>query len=358
MFISMAYYKGETLKSKIEKSPLKIDDLIEIAIQITQGLARAHQSNIIHRDLKPANIIITDHGEVKIVDFGLAKLAGQTKLTKEGTTLGTVAYMSPEQSRGEAVDLRTDIWSLGVMLHEMITGQLPFKGDYEQAILYSIINDEPEPVTALRTGVPMELERIVNKRLSKNPQVRYQHADDLSADLKKLQGDLDRSKQAAPPVMEIQKLPELRYKRIAYSAGFLLLMTILIIIALFLYDRFFKPEESQTETANQTTWENSIAVLPFKNISPDPEQEYFCDGMTEQIITNLTKLNRLKVIARTSVMKFKQTEKTIPEIGRELNVAHVLEGSVRKSGNRIRVTAQLIKTKDGYHLWAEDMLTI
>ncbi len=158
--------------------------------------------------------------------------------------------------------------------------------------------------------------------------------------------------------MEIQKLPELRYKRIAYSAGFLLLMTILIIIAIFLYDRFFKPEESQTETANQTTWENSIAVLPFKNISPDPEQEYFCDGMTEQIITNLTKLNRLKVIARTSVMKFKQTEKTIPEIGRELNVAHVLEGSVRKSGNRIRVTAQLIKTKDGYHLWAEDMLTI
>jgi serine/threonine protein kinase len=227
LFISMAYYKGETLKSKIEDLPLKIDDLIEIAIQITQGLARAHQSNIIHRDLKPANIIITDRDEVKIVDFGLAKLAGQTKLTQEGTTLGTVAYMSPEQSHGEAVDQKTDIWSLGVMLYEIISGQLPFKGDYEQAILFSIMNDEPE-------------------------------------------------------------------------------------------------------------------------------QEYFCDGITEQIITNLTKLKQLKVIARTSVMKFKQTQKTVPEIGRELNVAHVLEGSVRKSGSRIRVTAQLIKSDDGYHLWAED----
>jgi serine/threonine protein kinase len=227
LFISMAYYKGETLKSKIEELPLKIDDLIEIAIQITQGLARAHQSNIIHRDLKPANIIITDRDEVKIVDFGLAKLAGQTKLTQEGTTLGTVAYMSPEQSHGEAVDQKTDIWSLGVMLYEIISGQLPFKGDYEQAILFSIMNDEPE-------------------------------------------------------------------------------------------------------------------------------QEYFCDGITEQIITNLTKLKQLKVIARTSVMKFKQTQKTVPEIGRELNVAHVLEGSVRKSGSRIRVTAQLIKSDDGYHLWAED----
>jgi serine/threonine protein kinase len=311
LFISMAYYKGETLKSKIEDSPFKIYDLIGIAIQITQGLARAHESNIIHRDLKPANIIITDHGEVKIVDFGLAKLAGQTKLTKEGTTLGTVAYMSPEQSRGEAVDLKTDIWSIGVMLYEMITGQLPFKGDYEQAILYSIMNDEPEPVTALRTGVPMELERIVNKCLSKNPEVRYQHADDLSADLKKLQGDLEGSKQTALPVKEIQKFPEQKLKRIAFYAGFLLFITILIISAIYLYDRFFKPEESQTETVNQPVWENSIAVLPFKNISPDPEQEYFCDGITEQIITNLTKLNRLKVIARTSVMKFKDTKKTI-----------------------------------------------
>ena len=320
LFISMAYYKGKTLKSKIVDSPFKIYNLIGIAIQITQGLARAHESNIIHRDLKPANIIITDHGEVKIVDFGLAKLAGQTKLTKEGTTLGTVAYMSPEQSRGEAIDLKTDIWSIGVMLYEMITGQLPFKGDYEQAILYSIMNDEPEPVTALRTGVPMELERIINKCLSKNPEVRYQHADDLSADLKKLQGDLDGLKQTAPPVMEIQKLPKPRLKHIALYAGFLLFITILIISAIFLYDRFFKPEESQTETVNQPVWENSIAVLPFKNISPDTEQEYFCDGITEQIITNLTKLNRLKVIARTSVMKFKDTKKTI----RGIIVAEVL----------------------------------
>jgi len=163
MFIAMAYYAGETLKKKIERGPLKIEDAIDIAIQIASGLTRAHEADIVHRDIKPANVMITDRDEVKIVDFGLAKLSGKTMLTKEGATSGTVAYMSPEQSKGEKVDHRTDIWSFGVVLYEMITGKLPFKGDYEQAVVYSILNEDPRPVTDLRTEMPVELERIVKK---------------------------------------------------------------------------------------------------------------------------------------------------------------------------------------------------
>ena len=184
LFISMAYYDGESLKKKIEGDRLlPIEEILDITIQIAQGLTIAHESKIIHRDLKPANIMITDRGEVKIVDFGLAKLAGQTKLTKEGTTLGTIAYMSPEQTRGDPVDHHSDIWSLGVILYEMITGQLPFKGDYDQAVIYGIANEQPEPITGLRTGAPLELERIINRCISKNPQDRYQHADDLLAEV-------------------------------------------------------------------------------------------------------------------------------------------------------------------------------
>jgi len=165
----MDCYDGETLKDKIKDESLKPDDAIDIAIQIAQGLAKAHKHGIVHRDIKPANVMITNDGVAKILDFGLAKLAGQIRLTKAGTTLGTVAYMSPEQARGEEVDQRTDIWSLGVVLYEMLTGQLPFKGEYEQAVMYSIMNEEPEPIPGLRTGIPMEVERIVHKALAKRP---------------------------------------------------------------------------------------------------------------------------------------------------------------------------------------------
>jgi serine/threonine protein kinase len=184
LFIVMSYLEGKTLRKMIDVSPLKVEEAISISIQIAEGLKQAHEKGIVHRDIKPANIMITTDGTVKIMDFGLAKLGGKTKLTQMGTTLGTFSYMSPEQSRGEDVDRRTDIWSLGVVLYEMLTGQLPFKGDYEQAVVYSIVNEEPEPVTSLRSGIPMELERIVNKALAKNPDERYQHIDDLLADLR------------------------------------------------------------------------------------------------------------------------------------------------------------------------------
>ena len=178
-FMVMACYTGESLKERISRSPLKIDEAIAIGSQIAQGLAKAHEKGIVHRDIKPANIHLTDDGVVKILDFGLAKLRGQKKLTKEGTTVGTVAYMSPEQARGEEVDQRTDIWSLGIVLYEMVTGQLPFKGDYEQAVVYSILNEESEPMTGLRTGVPLELERIARKAMAQDSCERYQHVGEM-----------------------------------------------------------------------------------------------------------------------------------------------------------------------------------
>ena len=183
-FIAMEYVEGQSLKEKIESGPLKIEEAIKIAQQIANGLQAAHEKGIIHRDIKSANVMVTRKGEAKIMDFGLAKMLSRSLMTKVGTTLGTIAYMSPEQASGEPVDYRTDIWSLGVVLYEMTSGQLPFKGEYEQAIIYSILNEEPEPLTALRTGVPLELERIVNKLIAKDPAARYQHVDELPVDLK------------------------------------------------------------------------------------------------------------------------------------------------------------------------------
>ena len=339
LFISMAYYEGETLDKKIIEKPLPIDEAIGIAIQIAQGLAKAHEKDIVHRDIKPANIMLTKEGVVKVLDFGLAKLSTQTKLTKEGTTLGTIAYMSPEQTRGEAVDHRIDIWSLGVILYEMITGQLPFKGDYDQAVIYGIANEQPEPITGLRTGVPLELERIINRCIAKDPQDRYQHADDLLSELNKLK------KESELKTIHTQTAAsKKRFKSFLLPAAIVSIVMLIILVYLLIP----WSEESASE------WENSIAVLPFADLSLNKDQEYFCDGITEQIITNLSKLKVLKVIARTSVMPYKDTKKKIPEIGKELNVVNILEGSVSRFGDRLRVTAQLVKSEDGSHLWADN----
>lgn len=345
LFISMAYYEGETLNEKVKQKLLPLEEAIDIAIQIAQGIAKAHEKEIVHRDVKPTNIMLTKEGVVKVLDFGLAKLATQTKLTKDGTTLGTIAYMSPEQARGSEVDHRTDIWSLGVILYEMLSGQLPFKGDYDQAVVYAIVNDEIEPITGIRSGLPMELERIITKCLQKSPAHRYQHLDELVVDLRNLKKEPES---ISAPLKEKSTLKRSRALIISLA---ILSIFILIVVGYFIIDQQDKSEIADIGTSK---WENSIAVLPFTDLSPEKNQEYFCDGMTEQIITNLSKIKRLKVIARTSVMTYKNTDKLIPQIGKELNVEHVLEGSIRKFGDQIRVTAQLINTKDGSHLWADE----
>ena len=302
-FIAMEHVEGETLRTRIRSAPLDIGEALDIAAQIAAGLAEAHARGIVHRDIKPANIMVTDAGRVKIMDFGLARTASCGQLTKTGTTVGTIAYMSPEQARGDPLDHRTDIWSLGVVLYEMLAGQRPFKGDHDQAVIYSILNKEPRAVSSIRPGVSTELERILTGMLSKSPSSRYQTAQEIVTDLR---ADMDESE--SPTLISRAERPASR---------------------------------------------PSIAVMPFVDMSPDKDQEYFCDGMAEEIINALTQLEGLRVIARTSAFAFKGKSEDIREIGRKLDVATLLEGSVRKAGNRLRITAQLVTADDGSHLWSD-----
>ena len=344
-FIVMAYYKGETLKQKIERALLPLNEAIDITRQVANGLAKTHEQNLFHRDIKPANIIITFDGVAKIVDFGLAKLAGQTKMTKDGTTLGTVAYMSPEQARSEDVDFRTDIWSLGIMMYEMISGRLPFKGEYEQAVIYSILNEDPEPLTSTRTGVSIQLEEIVNKAIAKAPTNRYQHVDDLAADLVRVKEEPELSKSADSISASLFRSKSIQKKVVPILVG---LVTILVLV-LGMQQILNRGEKSSLEIVK----EKSIAVLPFATITKTEEDESFSDGIHDDILTQLAKVGDLKVIARTSVIQYKNTEKRISEIATELSVNSILEGTVRRVANRVRITAQLIDAKTEDHLWAE-----
>jgi len=298
-FIAMEFIEGKSLKQLINERELPVNQTIDIAIQICEGLNKAHQSGIVHRDIKPENILIGKDDLVKILDFGLAKLKGVSKLTQTGTTTGTVSYMSPEQASGEEVDQRSDIFSLGVVLYELLTGQLPFKGEHQAAIIYSICNEEPEPLARYKSGVPEELQRIVKKTLAKDRQERFQHVDDLLADLKRLKRELE----------EKREIPKKDKK--------------------------------------------GVAVLYFENLSSEPESDYFSAGITEDILTDLSKIESIRVASRNAVLPYKGKPVDIPQLGKKLNVDAVLEGSIRKAGNRIRISAQLIDTKEGFHLWAE-----
>jgi serine/threonine protein kinase len=335
MYIAMACYEGESLKEKIARGPLVAEEAIDIAIQIAQGLAKAHQKDIVHRDIKPANIMVTDEGVAKILDFGLAKLAGQVRLTRAGTTMGTVAYMSPEQARGEAVDHRTDIWSLGVFLYEMLTGELPFKGEYEQALIHSILNDQPQLVTKVQKALPPELGRIVGKAMAKDAAERYQHVRDLEADLRTLRKRMETEKAQIKPTSPLSLK-----RKLLYAAGSLVVLLAILFLAKI---TIFKEKQKPID---------SIAVLPFQNLSADPEQEYFSDGMTEALIAELSKIKALRVISRTSVMRYKKTEKPLPQIARELNVTAIIEGSVQRAQDDVRITAQLIRAAPEKHVWA------
>ena len=333
LFISMDYYEGQTLKDRIAAegaSPMPIAEVIVIGKQIAAGLHKAHTAGIFHRDMKPANIFITNEGVVKILDFGLAKLRQGSKLTRLGESVGTIAYMSPEQASGADVDERTDIWSAGVILYEMLTGKLPFFGDYDQAFIYQILNQEPQPVQTLRKDISPMLVKLVDGCLAKDKSQRVQNAAEMIA---MLESAFARS---APRLH-----PGKKNKKMALAGAVLA-----VILAVSLYFLLRKPS---APAANHKT----IAVLPFTDLSGSQGNEYFCNGITEDILTQLTKIADLSVISRTTMMQYQGSKKTLKQIGHELHAGVILEGSVRRAQDRVRIVAQLIDAEQDKHLWAE-----
>ncbi|MCX5752805.1 MAG: protein kinase [Candidatus Krumholzibacteria bacterium] len=294
LFMAMEYVDGESLKDRIARGPLKIDETLELAIQIAQGLDAAHRKSVIHRDVKPANIMIESGGLVKIMDFGLAKMSGRSRLTKMGTTLGTTAYMSPEQARGEEADRRSDIWALGAAIYEMVAGRTPFKGDYEQAVLYSILNEAPEPLTAVRAGVPMELDRIVAKALAKNPSARYQHADELVADLRALKKSLEAGTTSRAGTAGATSIPapapgEKPAKKRLAKIFIPACITAAAVIAFFL----LRPVLFGGAIA---TGRHPVAVITFENQTGDPQYDNLKKVIPNLLITSLEQSKYLQVV--------------------------------------------------------------
>jgi len=320
-FISMQYVEGKTLSEAIGGRALSLKALLSIGLQIADALRTAHSNGIIHRDIKSANILINNRGQVKVLDFGLAKLLSSDEdldenLTQTGAIHGTPAYMSPEQARGESLNHRSDIFSFGVVLYEMATGNLPFKKKSKAETMNAIINEIHKPI-----GDKMQsLSNLVDRALAKNPDNRYQTMDEIFADLSELQ------------------------KRSEFEGMFGVSFA------------NFKSDESDRQISYETSTENSIssiAVLPFANLSNDAENEYFCDGLAEELLNALAKIEKLRVAARTSAFSFKNKNVEAAQIGNALNVNTILEGSVRKSGKRLRIIVQLVNVNDGFQLWLE-----
>ncbi|MGD9347680.1 MAG: protein kinase, partial [Candidatus Aminicenantes bacterium] len=300
-FITMEYVSGEDLKSFIHRSKqLSIPAAIAIAEEVCEGLKEAHRLGVVHRDLKPSNIMIDRDGNARIMDFGIARAVTGKGITGSGVMIGTPEYMSPEQAEGKEVDQSADLYSLGVILYEMVTGQLPFEGGTPLSIALKHKSEAPPDPKKTYPHISENLSRLILKCMEKDPKRRYRNAEEMLLDLKKIE------------------LPEPEL-----------------------------PKNAKYE------WKNSIAVLPFKNMSADPEQEYFCEGLSEELINALTQIKDLRVVARTSAFSFKDKEIDVREIGHKLDVETVLEGSVRKAGDRLRITAQLINVADGYHIWSD-----
>lgn len=302
LFLAMAYYPGETLSQLLRGGPLTLERTLDIAIQVARALERAHHHGVTHRDIKPANIMITK-GMVKVLDFGLAKLADDAGLTREGEAMGTVRYMSPEQATGKYVDPRTDIWAVGAVFYEMLTGVAPFVGATSQGVLHAILTQAVTPIAPQFTNLPPEVDWIIAKALAKNTKDRYSQMSEMLADLEAIR---EHRQPSTAPGSSISKPLEVA----------------------------------------------AIAVLPFENLSGDKENEYFSDGLTEELINALAQVKGLRVVSRTSSFEFKGKAQDIRKIGEALKVQSLLEGSVRSIGNRLRVTAQLTDVATGYHVWS------
>jgi len=342
-YFVMEHIEGKSLHHYAHHEQLPIDTIIEYAIQICQGLGEAHRAGIIHRDIKTTNIAIDDKDRIRILDFGLAISAGDDKLTKTGSTLGTVSYMSPEQVSGREIDQRSDLFSLGIVLYELIAHRTPFKRDNEGATLKAIMEDNPEPLTRYKSDVPEKLQEIIFQLLDKDKELRYPSAEGVMADLKRLTYDSRTTQQSSVVKKEKSKIGIIS----GIIGGLVIIMAIVTLLIL-------KNDKDKEVATNDMPM---IAVLPFDNLG-SADDEYFADGMTDEITSRLASIKGLGVISRTSSMQYKNSDKSLREIGAELGVDYILEGTVRWSkstgGTRVRITPQLVRVSDDLHLWADN----